>query len=119
MGAQASTLIDCDSCLAPVIKLVDGGKSEAEDAENSRLGPLCEGAEFQQKAMGGLTSNKVFVKLSADHSSLDWKVEGSMLQAESFGSVDMTCAGKVAVDHQKGLKVMSEDKKKELFQCYS
>ena len=108
--SQVEALFDCEGCLAPVMRLVD---SEASEATDSRLAFLIEGGEFYQKSMGGLTSTKVTLNLSADHSSLNWKVAATMLASESFGFVDLTKVTKVMVDGQKSFRIM--ENKNELF----
>lgn len=120
MGASVSSIkevFDCDGCLAPVMNLVDGG--EAAEAEQNRLAFLVEGATFSQKVMAGLGSSKVQVNLSEDHSSLDWRIEKTMLMAESYGSVDLTSVSKVSVDGQKGFRIFGSDQKEELFSAIS
>lgn len=118
MGTTTSSLkevFDCEGCLAPVMQLVDGGGGEAVEAEEARLAFLVEGAEFTQKVMAGLSSTKVQVNLSADHSSLDWRIEKTMLAAESYGSIDLTMCSKVSVDGQKAFRILGGDSKEELF----
>ena len=120
MGSATSSLqeaFDCEGCLAPVTSLLDGG--EAAEAEQNRLAFLVEGGTFSQKVMAGLGSTSVFVKLSEDHSSLDWKIEKTMLSSESFGSVDLTTVSKVAVDGQRGFRILGNDQKTELFSSMS
>ena len=118
MGASGSSLkeiFDCEGCLAPVMQLVDGGDTESTEAAEARLAFLIEGDEFTQKVMAGLSSTKVRVNLSSDHASLDWRIEKSMLSAESYGSVDLTTCSKVSVDGQKAFRILGADSKEELF----
>lgn len=117
MGSSYSqsveNLFDCEGCLAPVMRIVDTESSQATD---SRLLFLTEGGTFYQKSLGGLTQTKMTLSLSEDHSSLNWKVEATMLSGESFGYVDMCIAEKIVVDGQKSFHILDKEKN-EIFGC--
>lgn len=116
MGGSQSveSLFDCEGCLAPVMNLVSD--SESAQATDLRLSFLIEGGTFYQKSLGGLTQTKLTLSLSTDHSSLNWKVEKTMLAAESFGFVDLCGANKIIVDGQKSFRILDKDNN-EMFSC--
>ena len=74
MGNVPAALFDC-SCVEGVYKSL-GPDSEAKAAQG-RIEFLQTGGKFARKALLGLTSQEMFLKLSQDTSAIEWKTVGN------------------------------------------
>jgi hypothetical protein len=74
MGNVPAALFDC-SCVEGVYKSL-GPDSDAKAAQG-RIEYLQTGGKFARKALLGLTSQELFLKLSQDMSAVEWKTVGN------------------------------------------
>lgn len=73
MGNLSPALFDC-SCIEGVYQNL-GSDAEAKAARD-RIELLQRGAKFARKALLGLTSQEMFLKLSEDTTAVEWKTIG-------------------------------------------
>ena len=75
MGNLPPALFDC-SCIESAYQNL-GSDAEAKAARD-RIELLQRGAKFARKALLGLTSQEMFLKLSEDTTAVEWKTIGKI-----------------------------------------
>ena len=76
MGNVPAAMLDC-SCIEGVYKSL-GTDSDTKAAQD-RVEFLQRGSKFARKALLGLTSQEMFLKLSDDTSAVEWKTIGVII----------------------------------------
>ena len=86
--------------------LTTGGDATAK-AE--RINKITKGATFMQAILLGMSSRKLFVRLSDEGSVIKWKTEEGAWQQEA-GEVDLTIVKAVKPVGNQGLQFVSKEK---------
>ena len=95
MGQVIAPVLDC---LSPVL--------EYSPAAQERLALLKKGDNFHKGALLGLTSEEIFVHLSDDTSTLEWKIVTKDTWMASLGAVDPNKHGQIDLTQAvKNLKI--------------
>jgi hypothetical protein len=81
MGNISPALFDC-SCIEGVYHKL-GSDAEAKAARD-RIELLQRGAKFARKALLGLTSQEMFLKLSEDTTAVEWKTIGKNIRLKNY-----------------------------------
>ena len=81
MGNLPPALFDC-SCIENAYQNL-GSDAEAKAARD-RVELLQRGAKFARKALLGLTSQEMFLRLSEDTTAVEWKTIGRNAQFKQF-----------------------------------
>lgn len=106
--------IDC-ACLAH--GFLAGGD---EKASRDRIELLQKGQKFLKKTMMGLSTQEIFVKLSEDTSSIEWRIEATRLSKEEFGEIDLTTKVKcIKLTGTAGLQVIALEGDKSLLEVHA
>mmetsp|Transcript_35262 Transcript_35262/g.33491 ORF Transcript_35262/g.33491 Transcript_35262/m.33491 type:complete len:195 (+) Transcript_35262:182-766(+) len=106
------------SCIEQAYKHL-GSNDEAKAAKD-RTELLQRGGKFARKAMLGLTSQELFMKLSDDTSAVEWKTVGkpAWTGAEEHGCIDLTNKIKnVKISGTQGLVFVGKDKDMPIFEA--
>ena len=78
-------------------------------AKAERMNKITKGATFMQAILLGMSSRKLFVRLSDEGSVIKWKTEEGAWQQEA-GEVDLTIVKAVKPVGNQGMQFVSKDK---------
>jgi hypothetical protein len=99
MGQGESCALDC---LSPVL--------DYNPAAQERLAVLKEGDKFARAALLGLASEEIFVSLSEDSSTIEWKIVAKESWMSAVGAVDNKKHGQIDLTSAvKNLKINGEN----------
>lgn len=99
MGQGVSSVLDC---LSPVL--------DYSPAAQERLALLKKGENFHKGALLGLASEEIFVSLSEDTSTIEWKVVTKDNWMTAVGAVDKNKHGQIDLTSAvKNLKIQGEN----------
>ena len=93
--------VDC-SCI------IQGLASGDDRASRDRIEELQKGCKFLRKALMGLSSQEIYLRLSDDTSCIEWKVEATRILKEEHGEIVLSKGLKcVRLSGQQGLQFIS------------